>query len=124
MDAYFLHLSNFQTAINNLKNNQIENIIINQNYIKSTINAKEDGTLVFSIPYEDGFTVYLDGKKVETYPVYEMFTALDITSGHHKIEFKYIPVGFYAGLIVSLVSLAGSVAFIVLNKKKLEKPVK
>lgn len=51
--------------------------------------AKKENLVFFSIPYDTGWTAYIDGEKVEIENVNKGFMALDVLSGKHKIEFKY-----------------------------------
>ena len=37
------------------------------NYIYGNINLSKDSSVLFSIPYEDGWTIYVDGNKVKYY---------------------------------------------------------
>jgi len=54
--------------------------------------------MYFSIPYEKGWSVYVDGKKAETFDVMSAMLGIELESGEHTIELKYIPEGFTAGV--------------------------
>lgn len=78
---------------------------ISSSHIKGTVNAKENGTLLFSMPFDTGWNVTIDGKKV---PIYESLSALmsiDLQAGEHIIEMRYVPRGIFAGAALSLISL-------------------
>lgn len=70
--------------------------------IKGTITAKKDGVLFTTIPYEEGWALYVDGEKTEIEPVRNAFVAAKVTAGTHDIELKYSPKGFTAGAIISV----------------------
>ena len=81
-------------------------------------------TIMTTIPYDEGWNVYVDGEKVKTYSVYgDSVIAFDIANaGEHEIEFKYMPSIYVKSGIITAVS---TVAFIGLcaieiskNKKK------
>lgn len=74
--------------------------------LKGHISTSKDSLLFTSIPYEKGWTVYLDDKVVHHYEVLDTFIALDLPEGEHQITFKYSIPGFYEGLLVSLFSMA------------------
>ena len=73
--------------------------------LNGTINVKEDGTFMTSIPYEKGWTLYVDGKYTETSPALGAFICADLTKGEHEIKLVYSPEGFMPGLVVSLLAL-------------------
>ncbi len=114
---------NFDAQAKTLENNRLKVTTLHDNYIKGTVNAENDGLLYLSIPYNDGWKVYIDGKEQETYIADVAFTGVDIEKGEHTVELKYRPVGFKAGL---LLSFTGIVVFVVIlifkrikNRKKL-----
>ncbi|MBQ2677145.1 MAG: YfhO family protein [Clostridia bacterium] len=85
--------------------------------IEGNITVKQDGLLMTSIPYEKGWSVYVDGKKAEVIPLGDAFVTLDLKTGTHKITFKYAPAGFYAGVAISVGSLALMIALWYVLKK-------
>ena len=75
--------------------------------------------ILFSIPYDEGWTAYIDGNKAETYRVAGIFLAIDgIEEGEHTIVLKYVPKNFYIGLMISLISFAIISLFLVLAYRK------
>ena len=89
--------------------------------LKGKITAAQDGTLFFSLPYDEGWQVYVDGKPVKTFSVdhgedkikkedgtYEMkpnddgaFLAAEISAGEHDIELVYVTPGGKVGALIS-----------------------
>ena len=91
--------------------------------VQGTITAKEDTLLYTSIPYEDGWTVYVDGKKAEKLQLIEGFSGVEITAGKHEIEFKYCPKGLLIGVAITILGLIIFIAICVIEylKKKQSK---
>ena len=62
-----------------------------------------------SIPYEKGWTGYVDGQEVEIKPCLEdTFISIDLSKlpeGEHNIELKFIPPGIKEGLAISVISI-------------------
>ncbi len=85
--------------------------------LKGTIEAKEDGLLYTSIPYEKGWTVKVDGVKQEVTPIQDAFIAVHMTSGVHEVEFSYIPQGFVPGVILTLLAIAVLIILYVLERR-------
>lgn len=101
------------------KNNREElEIDVNKgNYLSGTINVNKDATLFTTIPYEKGWTILVDGKKVKHYEVLDTFIALDLKKGEHKVEFYYYIPGFKLGLSISLFSLIILIVYEIRKKK-------
>jgi uncharacterized membrane protein YfhO len=57
--------------------------------------------LVFSIPYEEAWTVKVDGEEVETSDAYGALLAVKLPEGTHQITLRYVTSGFLPGAAVS-----------------------
>lgn len=112
------------TVVKNMYNSLAGNSLDVESYsdttIKGTVNAKENCYLYSSIPYDDGWSVYVDGKKAETFEIGGTLLAIELTPGQHKIEYKYFPVGFLYGIIISSVTVFGLCGFYIYNKSSLK----
>ena len=112
------------TVVKNMYNSLAGNSLNVESYsdttIKGTVNAKENCCLYSSIPYDDGWSVYVDGKKAETFEIGGTLLAIELTPGQHKIEYKYFPVGFLYGIIISAVTVFGLCGFYIYNKSSLK----
>mgnify|MGYP002568114635 FL=1 len=112
------------TVVKNMYNSLAGNSLNVESYsdttIKGTVNAKENCYLYSSIPYDDGWSVYVDGKKAETFEIGGTLLAIELTPGQHKIEYKYFPVGFLHGIIISAVTVFGLCVFYIYNKSSLK----
>ena len=74
--------------------------------IKGTITAEDAGLLFTSIPYDPGWSIYLDGKEIEPGKICDdALIGVSITPGKHTVEFSYIPQGFIPGIIISIISI-------------------
>lgn len=112
------------TVVKNMYNSLAGNSLNVESYsdttIKGTVKAKENCYLYSSIPYDDGWSVYVDGKKAETFEIGGTLLAIELTPGQHKIEYKYFPVGFLYGIIISSVTVFGLCGFYIYNKSSLK----
>lgn len=90
----------------------------NNNVISGTINQKEDGYFIFTIPYDKGFKVMVDEKEVEIERVNDCFIGFPISSGNHTIELKFNAPYFNLGKIVSISTLFIFIGIIIYEKKK------
>ena len=112
---YTLDKDNFENQIEKLQNNNSLNIEeFNIDYIKGNVNVENDNEILYtSIPLDKGWTVKVDGKKVDKVEIFNSLIGIELSKGEHVIEFTYIPRGLYAGGFVSIVSL-----FLVIFLKK------
>lgn len=81
---------------------------------------EENKTIMTTIPYDAGWKVYVDGKRVETYAVYgESMMAFDIEGvGEHSIEFRYMPDIYVIGGVISGASILIYALLIALDIRK------
>ena len=109
----------------NRKNNCCSDFkYINNGFTATIHNKGEENLLFFSVPYEKGWSAYVDGEEVEIEKVNISFMAVKV-EGHHKsqITFKYRTPGLTIGTTVTFVSLGIFVAYlticyIIKNRKK------
>lgn len=108
----------FNIGYNELKESSATNIEYDSTNVKMEIDAKEDGYLFMSIPYNEGWTLYIDGEKQDITPFQNAFIGANIKSGKHMVELKYNSVGFKEGLLISGVSILTIGIIIYIDKKK------
>ena len=75
-------------------------------YLNGEIILPEGQELIFTtIPYDKGWKVYIDGKRVETVEVLDSLLAVPSTAGEHTIKFVYRPDCAVYGGIISLLGI-------------------
>lgn len=67
--------------------------------------AEDRDRLVFSMPYDEGWHIYVDGIETEAEPVLDVLLSVKLNPGRHVIELKYTPRGFVAGSIISIIGV-------------------
>lgn len=113
-----LNMENFQAAYDLWSRNGMDVTEYDDGYIAGTVSLQEDMTLFTSIPYDEGWTVYVDGKKTDADKIGNAFIGVKLSAGEHEIEMKYFPPGLKSGLLISVLSWI--LFFVILNKKKSE----
>lgn len=88
------------------------------NIICGEIDAKQDGYLITSIPYDRGFEIRIDGRKRECEIVNTAFLGAKILKGAHKIEIRYHAPGVFAGKLLTCMGLLLWSGAAVLERKK------
>ena len=85
------------------------------------ITLKKDDLVFFSVPYDDGFTAYVNGKEADIVRVDEGLMAVLAPAGENTIDFVYQADGYSLASKVSLAALAAFVlyaGYFVWKKKK------
>ena len=72
--------------------------------LKGTINHDQDGYFVTSLPYQKGYTIIIDGKKVTPEIVNKAFLGCPISKGKHKITIEFKAPGKQLGLTLTIIS--------------------
>lgn len=74
--------------------------------------VSSDSEVFVSLPYEDGYKVYVDGKKTDYKSYRDCFIMIPVSAGDHSIEIKYFPPGLAIGLILSIICVCLLVLFL------------
>ncbi len=84
--------------------------------LSGKITIPEDRTMLFtSIPYDEAWTLTVDGEEVELIKTAESLLAANLTPGEHEIKFEYKSKYISAGLAMSVVGLIAFAAAIAVN---------
>ena len=106
-------------SLNTLQQNMLENINIDKNIMTGNINAKKEGILLLTIPYDNKFNIYIDGKKTKYFSTLNnTFIGLNMKSGEHKIKIEYIDTNLKWYIMSSLLSLVITILIYLMKKKK------
>lgn len=73
--------------------------------ITEKIDVKEDGFLITSIPFDENFTVLIDGKEADIFKVNTAFLGAGITQGQHEVTILYQAPGKRLGMVISLTGI-------------------
>lgn len=90
--------------------------------IVGTINVKEHGYFMLTIPYDKGFHVVMDGKEIAYEKVDQNYIGFKIKPGKHDIKITYLAPFSKIGKVISLLALFGFIIY--LNWDQLYKKVK
>lgn len=116
--AYTVDTDVLEKGYEKLKNNSLEITSHSDTRIEGTITVDEDGYLYTSIPYDEGWNVYIDGEKAETFELGEALLTTPIKHGEHTVEFKYSPRGMNYGIIISSATIAGIFGYLLYKRLK------
>ncbi len=83
--------------------------------VSGQVTAQQDGYFVTSIPYDEGFTAYVDGKEQKIEKVNQAFVGFPLKQGAHTVELRYTAPLFRAGAAISAAGLAGLAIMVLLD---------
>lgn len=116
-----LSMNHFSDQINARKEDILENVEVNTNEITGQISLDSEKFLCLSIPYSEGWHLYVDGEEEELYRANTMYMGTLLNKGDHEIRLVYETPFLRIG---GLISLSGVVLFVIVifyEKKKLIK---
>ncbi|MDO5085924.1 MAG: YfhO family protein, partial [Erysipelotrichaceae bacterium] len=90
---------------------------IQKNTIKGNIDVNGNQYLFFSIPYDEGWTCYVNGKVMPIQKAHQGFMAIYLQEGHHEITLTFIPNGLKKGMLLSVIAIVSYVIIVVLHHK-------
>lgn len=85
-------------------------------HIYGTVNAKSDCVMMLPMPYDEGWTVFVDGEAVELTEHTSHIMMFELSAGEHEIELSYFPLGLKEGIFVSAAAALGLVMVLLLGK--------
>lgn len=121
--AYYVDDKVFNDYYNYLKEGLLNIDYYDDTTIIGDITAKDNQIAFTTIPYDKGWKVYVDGKKIKTFKVSDTYLAFDLTKGKHDIKLKYSPYLIKEGIFISFVSLLTLIIyrFYKIKQKKYQK---
>lgn len=98
--VYSQPMDNLEQYAAGLTEDILENVEIGTNEISGTVDLDQEKLLVLSIPYQKGWTAYVDGQETKLLRANYMYMGLPLTSGSHEIRLEFEIPGVYAALVI------------------------
>lgn len=108
---YALNLEAFKQIIDELRTNEFVPAVFEDGKVEGEYTAENDGNLLLSVPYDDGWSVTITGAVAKLTPVADRgMSHLNVQRGTNKIVMTYKTPGALAGLAVSLATTTALIA--------------
>ena len=119
---FFYHFDQamFQEDINSLKDQQWQLTRAGGRVLEGNITAEENQIMLTSVPYEPGWTVWVDGQKVEHKEMFKAMIGVDLTPGTHTVKMKFTPKGLSLGIFLFIIGILGLAVFWIYDSKNNE----
>ena len=108
---YALNLEAFKQIIDELRTNEFVPAVFEDGKVEGEYTAENDGNLLLSVPYDDGWSATINGAAAELTPAANKgMSCLSVQKGTNKIVMTYKTPGALAGPAVSLATAAALIA--------------
>ncbi len=94
---------------------------IKDSHLKGNVTVEEGQELLFTIPWDEGWTCYIDGQKKELTKVLGVFMAAEVEPGEHTYEMLYIPGGMETGMKISAAAAVLMLLYLLFGRKLIDK---
>lgn len=113
---YRLDTKKYTGAIGKIKENPVE-VSSYKNKVIVNYKVKNETSIFFTIPYDQGWSAYQNGKKLQIQQAQTGFMKVDVPEGEGTITLSFIPKGFVAGASCSLISIIVFIFYDIQRKK-------
>ncbi len=86
--------------------------------LRGSVDAGQGGVLFFSVPYDAGWEIRVDGEEAPARKMLDAFMGVELTEGMHSVEMSYRPKGLWQGVVISAGALAWAVLIAVFGRAK------
>ena len=88
-------------------------------YISASYTASDDDAYLFmSVPYDNGWTITVNGEAVQAQKVADCLMAVPVSQGENQIELSYCSPLLKEGIVISALAWMGIIGFIVIRAVK------
>lgn len=94
----------YQSAMKEIQQKGVD-FNVDKRKASAKVSTPEDSVLMTTIPYDKGWTVKIDGKKVPTKSLEKAFLTFDVPKGDHTITLSFLPPGFVIGVSLFFIGL-------------------
>ncbi|SRR5574344_688842 len=102
---YSINQEKFEEAYNYLAKYKFNMSSFKESEITGNITLDDSMMVYTSIPYDEGWHVYVDGNEVETYALGNALLSFNADKGTHYIVIKYQAKGFILGVTLTITAI-------------------
>ena len=104
--VYAVPYKSFDEQAKELSDNRFNVTAYKADHIVGDVDCKDNGILFFSIPYNPGWHIYLDGKETEVKKVDICYSGIEVSKGSHNVELIFRPMYFKYTLALFIVGIS------------------
>lgn len=122
MSIECLPIKDYYDNLEKLKKNSMKNVKFGVDCIAGDITVDSPKLLCLTVPYEKGWSAYVDGKETEIIKTNYMYSGIILDAGKHEIKLAYrtpgLRIGFAISLLSGVVLIAISLRFLMKNRRR------
>jgi len=113
---YRLDTKKYTEAIRKIKENPVE-VSSYKNKVTVNYKVKNKTSIFFTIPYDQGWSAYQNGKRLQIEQAQTGFMKIDVSEDEGIITLSFIPKGFVTGASCSLIAIIVFIFYDIQRKK-------
>ena len=120
--VFTINHDKFVEGYESLKEGQLEYTLFDETIIEGNFTACDNEILFTTIPYDNGWNIYIDGNKIsedDIVVISEALLGVRVKEGTHKVTFVYEPVGLNTTIIISSCYIILLLIIYILKTKRL-----
>ena len=114
--------AHIEAAAEYLIDNGLKDEKIDKNVITGTYHTDHERTMIFTVPFDEGWQAQVNGKRVETSAWQDALVSIQVPEGDSEIKLVYIPAGLNQGIFASTLGLISAAVILigpyVMDRKK------
>lgn len=114
---YYENMDNFEEHYNVLKVKQVNFDMVSSSYYKGDINLDEPSKVIFTIPYDEGWNISVNGEEIDFYKSLDDLLMVSLDSGASVIELSYSPKGLKGGIYISFIGTILTLIYVIFKDK-------
>ena len=118
IETYILDYDDFVTSYSDVEPFEIDVSKTKADVIEGNINSSVDGYFNLSIPYDKGFSIYVDGEKIEYEKTDLAFIGFQMQKGNHHIKIVYTSPLLNVSKAISLVGITIFISVLCIEQRK------
>jgi len=91
------------------------------NHLTGNFTADANQRILFTLPWDEGWTCTIDGQKVPIDKTWDLFMSVEVPEGKHTYEMKFIPAWLNYGLYLSAIAWIGLAILMIVHTKSRHK---
>lgn len=117
---YVLDLTAYDLAMSVVNEKEVSTVT-DGNTVTTTYHSENDASLIFTLPYDKGWTATVNGKTAKISRAQDGLMKVDIEAGEGTVVLTFIPQGFKIGLVCFFIGIFLFIIYEWLQKKQLVK---
>ncbi len=116
---YYVDVELLNDVFSRIQKNQFMIEDYEEDDLRGRITTSQDAqTIMTTIPYDEGWQVYVDGERVEVKEALGALLTFEIDSaGEHTLQLKYCSAPFKVGIVITVVSFCGFVLIMIFEDR-------